>query len=88
MAFIGPLCSFVTINVNKMKSPLHLYIYIYFPWFFQVNYFPSRFDPARHAEKVPIPSRVLTGCREKVSILDLSVSLCSICCDGYIVGLS
>lgn len=33
-----------------------------------MNYFPSRFDPARHAEKVPIPPRVLTGCREKVCI--------------------
>jgi hypothetical protein len=31
-----------------------------------VNYFPSRFDPVRHSEKVPIPSHVLTGKREKV----------------------
>lgn len=34
-----------------------------------MNYFPSRFDPARHAEKVPVPTRVLTGCREKVCIV-------------------
>lgn len=34
---------------------------------FQVNYFPSRFDPVRHAEKYPIPSAVLTGRREKVN---------------------
>lgn len=31
-----------------------------------MNYFPSRFDPVRHSEKVPIPSHVLTGKREKV----------------------
>ncbi|CAK9869503.1 unnamed protein product [Sphagnum jensenii] len=34
----------------------------------EVNYFPSRFDPVRHSEKVPIPSHVLTGKREKVMI--------------------
>ncbi|KAF7141503.1 hypothetical protein RHSIM_Rhsim06G0006600 [Rhododendron simsii] len=31
----------------------------------EVNYFPSRFDPVRNAEKYPIPSAVLTGRREK-----------------------
>lgn len=32
----------------------------------QVDYLPSRFDPCRHAEQYPIPSRVLTGRREMV----------------------
>jgi hypothetical protein len=42
-----------------------------------VNYFPSRFDPVRHAEKYPIPSRVLNGCREKVCNLEhRNFSLC------------
>jgi len=35
---------------------------------FQVDYFPSRYDPVRHAERFPIPPGVLTGRREKVSI--------------------
>nr|WDD45562.1 catalase [Hordeum vulgare subsp. vulgare] len=34
----------------------------------EVNYFPSRFDPTRHAEKYPMPPRVLSGCREKCII--------------------
>ncbi|KAG6400195.1 hypothetical protein SASPL_137020 [Salvia splendens] len=34
----------------------------------EVNYFPSRYDPTRHAETYPIPSVVLTGKRDKVSI--------------------
>jgi len=33
----------------------------------QVNYFPSRHDPVRHAERVPIPTANLSACREKVS---------------------
>ncbi|MBA0824320.1 hypothetical protein Goarm_020996 [Gossypium armourianum] len=31
----------------------------------EVNYFPSRYDPVRHAEKHPIPSTVCSGKREK-----------------------
>ncbi|URE27244.1 hypothetical protein MUK42_25154 [Musa troglodytarum] len=31
----------------------------------EVNYFPSRYDPVRHAERFPIPSSVVTGRREK-----------------------
>ncbi|EFJ36547.1 hypothetical protein SELMODRAFT_404656 [Selaginella moellendorffii] len=31
----------------------------------EVNYFPSRFDPCRHAERVHIPSHPLGGRREK-----------------------
>eukprot|EP00268_Persea_americana_P039669 TRINITY_DN3927_c0_g1_i4.p1 TRINITY_DN3927_c0_g1~~TRINITY_DN3927_c0_g1_i4.p1 ORF type:complete len:340 (-),score=60.29 TRINITY_DN3927_c0_g1_i4:540-1559(-) len=34
----------------------------------EVNYFPSRYDPVRHAEKFPIPSRICTGKREKCII--------------------
>ncbi len=35
----------------------------------QVNYFPSRFDPVRHAQKYPIPSVQLSGRREKAIIV-------------------
>jgi len=35
----------------------------------QVNYFPSRFDPVRHAEKYPIPSAPIGGRREKAIIV-------------------
>lgn len=34
----------------------------------EVNYFPSRFDPVRHSEKVPMPAHQLSGRREKVMI--------------------
>ncbi|XP_057974419.1 catalase isozyme 2-like [Malania oleifera] len=34
----------------------------------EVNYFPSRFDPVRHAERHPIPSRVYTAKRERCII--------------------
>eukprot|EP00898_Chlorokybus_atmophyticus_P001389 jgi/Chlat1/2250/Chrsp17S02564 len=34
----------------------------------EVNYFPSRFDNVRHAEKHPIPSATLHGQRERVFI--------------------
>ncbi|OWM70577.1 hypothetical protein CDL15_Pgr014250 [Punica granatum] len=34
----------------------------------EVNYFPSRLDPVRTAEKSPIPPRVLAGKRERVVI--------------------
>ncbi|CAM8917317.1 unnamed protein product [Rhodiola kirilowii] len=33
----------------------------------EVNYFPSRFDPVRHAKMYPIPSTFCTGKRERVS---------------------
>ncbi|XBH58493.1 hypothetical protein VPH35_079917 [Triticum aestivum] len=35
----------------------------------EVDYFPSRFDPAKHAPRYPIPSRTLNGRREKVLVL-------------------
>ncbi|KAL8135777.1 catalase isozyme 1-like [Apium graveolens] len=31
----------------------------------EVNYFPSRFTPVRHAEKYPIPNSMVTGRRDK-----------------------
>ncbi len=31
----------------------------------QVNYFPSRFDPVRHAERHPINNTFVSGQREK-----------------------
>ncbi|KAL4522703.1 hypothetical protein Ndes2526A_g00942 [Nannochloris sp. 'desiccata'] len=34
----------------------------------EVNYFPSRFDPARHAERFPTPARPLAGRRERAVI--------------------
>ncbi|THG11456.1 hypothetical protein TEA_005520 [Camellia sinensis var. sinensis] len=34
----------------------------------EVNYFPSRYDPVRHAETFPIPPPVLKGRRDKVII--------------------
>lgn len=33
----------------------------------QVNYFPSRYDQVRHAEKYPAPPAVCSGKRERVS---------------------
>lgn len=35
---------------------------------FQVNYFPSRYDKARHAKQYPIDSKVHTGKRERAVI--------------------
>ena len=37
----------------------------------KVNYFPSRYDPVRHAESFPIPPAVCSGKREKVSFFPL-----------------
>ncbi|KAG9443102.1 hypothetical protein H6P81_018956 [Aristolochia fimbriata] len=34
----------------------------------EVDYFPSRYDPVRHAEKFPIPDKVITGRRTKAII--------------------
>jgi catalase len=34
----------------------------------EVNYFPSRFDPVRHAQPTPVSAAVLNGRREKVVI--------------------
>ncbi|KAL5984210.1 Carnitine O-acetyltransferase mitochondrial [Asimina triloba] len=34
----------------------------------EVDYFPSRYDPVRHAERFPIPDRIYTGKREKAVI--------------------
>lgn len=37
--------------------------------FFQVDYFPSRYDRVQHAQKYPINSARVTGTRERVSFL-------------------
>ncbi|CAN6461861.1 unnamed protein product [Victoria cruziana] len=37
----------------------------------EVDYFPSRFDPVRHAERYPIPSYTHSGKRERVLKTDL-----------------
>ena len=42
-------------------------IFMVFFFVFQINYFPSRIDPTRHAERYPQPSAVYTGKRERVS---------------------
>ncbi|KAL8135767.1 catalase-like [Apium graveolens] len=34
----------------------------------EIDYFPSRFDPVRHAEKHPLPPRILTGRRTRTKI--------------------
>lgn len=34
----------------------------------EVNYFPSRFDPVRHSERVPMSTAQLSGRREKAII--------------------
>ncbi|KAB2022230.1 hypothetical protein ES319_D07G194500v1 [Gossypium barbadense] len=41
----------------------------------EVNYFPSRFDPARHAEKYPIPTAICSGKRDKIWFLCVWVML-------------
>lgn len=33
----------------------------------KVDYFPSRYDPVRHAERHPIPSDIVSGRRDKVN---------------------
>lgn len=37
--------------------------------YYQIDYFPSRFDPVREAEKSPIPTVIVHGRREKVLLL-------------------
>nr|AFK46618.1 unknown [Lotus japonicus] len=34
----------------------------------EVNYFPSRYDPVRHAERYPIPPAICTGSRERCAV--------------------
>lgn len=36
----------------------------------EVNYYPSRFDPVRHSEIVPMPSTIVTGLRVRVTQQD------------------
>ena len=49
-----------------------LLFYLDAMFLFQVNYFPSRFDPVRHAERFPMPPSVLRGKRDRVSSLLLT----------------
>lgn len=67
---IGP--NYLMIPANAPKCAHHNNQYDGFMNFMrreeEVNYFPSRFDPVRVAEKPPIPSRVIYGRREKVKI--------------------
>lgn len=54
---------------NMLPSASLLRVLIKWSCTFQVNYFPSRYDPCRHAETYPIPSVVLKGKRDKVCVL-------------------
>jgi hypothetical protein len=60
---VGLLCILASIGIKEIGISI---AFMFFCLISQVNYFPSRFDPARHSEKYPIPPRVLTGCRDKV----------------------
>jgi len=58
--------------VNAPKCPHHNNHYDGFMNFMhrdeEVDYFPSRYTPVRHAEKYPIPNRICIGKREKACI--------------------
>lgn len=45
----------------------------------QVNYFPSRYDPVRHAEKVPYNNTYISGQREKRIIEKENNFKCVLC---------
>lgn len=54
-------------------------------WFLQIDYFPSRYDPVRHAERYPIPAAVCTGKREKVSIWSTINALLKSCSSDWLI---
>nr|ABM47415.1 catalase [Prunus avium] len=64
---LGP--NYMQLPVNAPKCPHHNNHQDGFMNFMhrdeEVNYFPSRYDPVRHAERFPIPSNILTGKRER-----------------------
>ncbi|PSC73747.1 catalase isozyme 1 [Micractinium conductrix] len=64
--------NYLLLPVNAPRCPHHNNHHDGFMNFVQrseeVNYFPSRFDPSRHAERYPIPSRPLSGRRERAVI--------------------
>lgn len=68
---LGP--NYLQIPVNAPKCPHHNNHHEGFMNIMhrdeEVNYFPSRYDGCRHAEKFPLPPNVLTGKRERVSTL-------------------
>jgi len=67
---LGP--NYLQLPVNAPKSAHHNNHHEGFMNFMhrdeEVNYFPSRFDPVRHAEQFPVPPAVYTGKREKCII--------------------
>nr|P48352.1 RecName: Full=Catalase isozyme 3 [Cucurbita pepo]BAA09508.1 catalase [Cucurbita pepo] len=67
---LGP--NYLQLPVNAPKCPHHNNHHEGFMNFMhrdeEVNYFPSRYDPCRHAEKFPMPPNVLTGKRERCVI--------------------
>jgi catalase len=68
---LGP--NYLMLPVNAPKCAHHNNHYDGFMNFMhrdeEVDYFPSRYDPAKHAPRYPIPSATLTGRREKVILL-------------------
>lgn len=58
-----PSRSFRFVVVVTVVCALSSYFLLYS--LFQVDYFPSRYDPVRHAERHPIPSNVINGKRER-----------------------
>eukprot|EP00850_Spirogloea_muscicola_P013078 SM000087S23360 [mRNA] locus=s87:209533:213343:- [translate_table: standard] len=67
---LGP--NYLLLPANAPKNAHHNNHYDGFMNFMhrdeEVDYFPSRYDPVRHSERVPIPSHVLHGKREKAVI--------------------
>ncbi|KAE8701256.1 Catalase-2 [Hibiscus syriacus] len=55
---LGPICSFRPMLPNVFITIITM----------KVNYFPSRYDPVRHAETYPIPTAVCSCKREKCMI--------------------
>lgn len=67
---LGP--NYLMIPVNAPKCPHFNNHYDGFMNFMhrdeEVNYFPSKFHPVRHAERVPIPAQLIVGQRKKTTI--------------------
>ncbi|WP_407605356.1 catalase, partial [Pseudomonas aeruginosa] len=67
---LGP--NYQQLPVNAPKCPYHNNHYDGYMNFMhrdeEVDYFPSRYDPVRQAERVPLPDVVITGRRTKCVI--------------------
>uniref|UniRef100_A0A5B7A7F3 Catalase n=1 Tax=Davidia involucrata TaxID=16924 RepID=A0A5B7A7F3_DAVIN len=67
---LGP--NYLQIPVNAPKCAHHNNHYDGFMNFMhrdeEINYFPSRYDPVRHAERFPIPNAIINGRRERTII--------------------